>query len=399
MKQDLESAKKLGQGRDAVRQHNLSTVVNLVHQLGPISRSKLGQLTGLNRSTISILVEELTNLGMVFESESTSREGLGRPSIQVSASEEVVAIAVHPELEYLAVAAVSLSGQVLQEERVSYAAGTSVQAIVKESARLIERLRESAKPGTRIVGVGVAVPGQVRFGDGVVRLAPHLGWVEVPLAKMLQQETGLPVYLDNDAMVGCNAERMFGAAKNFKDVIYLWGGSGLGGGVVTNGVQLRGATGYGCELGHVRISDSADPDYSGLAGTLEAIVRREDLVSALGLSAVSDEDLEVALLSNRNPAVIEVVHRQLDALGRALANYVNIFNPEVIILGGFLRSLYWFDQERLLQGLTNGSLSASREAVIVRTAELGSFSLMLGSAELAFERLLANPGGIETIPA
>lgn len=399
MKQDLESAKKLGQGRDAVRQHNLSTVVNLVHQLGPISRSKLGQLTGLNRSTISILVEELTNLGMVFESESTSREGLGRPSIQVSASEEVVAIAVHPELEYLAVAAVSLSGQVLQEERVSYAAGTSVQAIAKESARLIERLRESAKPGTRIVGVGVAVPGQVRFGDGVVRLAPHLGWVEVPLAKMLQQETGLPVYLDNDAMVGCNAERMFGAAKNFKDVIYLWGGSGLGGGVVTNGVQLRGATGYGCELGHVRISDSADPDYSGLAGTLEAIVRREDLVSALGLSAVSDEDLEVALLSNRNPAVIEVVHRQLDALGRALANYVNIFNPEVIILGGFLRSLYWFDQERLLQGLTNGSLSASREAVIVRTAELGSFSLMLGSAELAFERLLANPGGIETIPA
>jgi len=162
---------------------------------------------------------------------------------------------------------------------------------------------------------------------------------------------------------------------------------------------LRGATGYGCELGHVRISDSADPDYSGLAGTLEAIVRREDLVSALGLSAVSDEDLEVALLSNRNPAVIEVVHRQLDALSRALANYVNIFNPEVIILGGFLRSLYWFDQERLLQGLTNGSLSASREAVIVRTAELGSFSLMLGSAELAFERLLANPGGIETIPA
>lgn len=399
MKQDFESAKKLGQGRDAVRQHNLSTVVSLVHQLGPISRSKLGQLTGLNRSTISILVEELTNLGMVFESESTSREGLGRPSIQVSASEEVIAIAVHPELEFLAVAAVSLSGQVLQEERVSYAAGTSVQAIVKESARLIERLRESAKPGARIVGVGVAVPGQVRFGDGVVRLAPHLGWVEVPLAKMLQQETGLPVYLDNDAMVGCNAERMFGAAKNFKDVIYLWGGSGLGGGVVTNGVQLRGATGYGCELGHVRISDSDDPDYSGLAGTLEARVRREDLVSALGLSAVSDEDLEVALLSNRNPAVIEVVHRQLDALGRALANYVNIFNPEVIILGGFLRSLYWFDQERLLQGLTNGSLSASREAVIVRTAELGSYSLMLGSAELAFERLLANPGGIETIPA
>lgn len=395
MKQDLNANKKLGQGRDAVRQHNLSTVLGLVHQLGPISRSKLGQLTGLNRSTISILVEELTHLGMVYESESTSREGLGRPSIQVSASDQVVSIAIHPELEFVAVAAVSLAGEIRWQERVTYPAGTSVQSIVKESARLIDQARAALGEGTKIAGVGVAVPGQVRFGDGVVRLAPHLGWVEVPLAKMLQQETGLPVYLDNDAMVGCNAERIFGAARNFNDVIYLWGGSGLGGGVVTNGVQLRGATGYGCELGHVRISDSDQPDYSGLAGTLESIARREDLVSALGLGTVSDEDLEVALLSNRNPAVAEVAQRQIDALARALGNYVNIFNPEVIVLGGFLRSLYWYDQERLLQGLTNGSLSASREAVIVRTAELGSRSLLLGSAELAFENLLASPTSFE----
>lgn len=395
MKQKPQASKKLGQGRDAVRQHNLSTVLGLVHQLGPISRSKLGQLTGLNRSTISILVEELTNLGMVFESESTSREGLGRPSIQVSASDEVVAIALHPELEFVAVAAVSLAGEIRWQERVTYPAGTSVQSIVKESARLIHQARTELGEGTKIAGIGVAVPGQVRFGDGVVRLAPHLGWVEVPLAKMLQQETGLPVYLDNDAMVGCNAERIFGAARNFKDVIYLWGGSGLGGGVVTNGVQLRGATGYGCELGHVRISDSDQPDYSGLAGTLESIARREDLVAALGLGTVSDEDLEVALLSNRNPAVATVAQRQIDALARALGNYVNIFNPEVIVLGGFLRSLYWYDQERLLQGLTNGSLSASREAVIVRTAELGSRSLLLGSAELAFENLLASPSSFE----
>lgn len=397
MKQEPVTSKKLGQGRDAVRQHNLSTVLGLVHQLGPISRSKLGQLTGLNRSTISILVEELTHLGMVYESESTSREGLGRPSIQVSASDEVVAIAIHPELEFVSVAAVSLAGEIRWQERVTYPAGTSVQSIVKESARLISQAREELGEGTKIAGIGVAVPGQVRFGDGVVRLAPHLGWVEVPLAKMLQQETGLPVYLDNDAMVGCNAERIFGAARNFKDVIYLWGGSGLGGGVVTNGVQLRGATGYGCELGHVRISDSDQPDYSGLAGTLESIARREDLVAALGIGTVSDEDLEVALLSNRNPAVAAVAWRQIDALARALGNYVNIFNPEVIVLGGFLRSLYWYDQERLLQGLTNGSLSASREAVIVRTAELGSRSLLLGSAELAFENLLASPSSFEPI--
>ncbi|MFM5967881.1 MAG: ROK family protein, partial [Micrococcales bacterium] len=117
-----------------------------------------------------------------------------------------------------------------------------------------------------------------------------------------------------------------------------------------------------------------------------------DLVAALGLGTVSDEELEVALLANRSDAVAAVAHRQIDALARALGNYVNIFNPEIIVLGGFLRSLFWYDQERLLQGLSNGALSASREAVIVRTAELGSRSLLLGSAELAFEQLLAHPG-------
>jgi predicted NBD/HSP70 family sugar kinase len=389
----LASSKKLGQGRDALRQHNLSTVLGLVHRFGPISRSRLGQLTGLNRSTISTLVEELTALGLVEESMSSAREGLGRPSIQVSASSNVVAMSVHPELEYLAVAAVSLSGKVVLEERVNYAAGTAVGTIVKESARLIQKIRDALGSGVKVVGVGVAVPGQVRLGDGVVRFAPHLGWVEVPLANLLQQEINLPVYLDNDASLGCRSEHLFGAARNFNDVIYLWGGSGLGGGVITNGIQLRGATGYGCELGHVRISDSEQVDYSGIAGTVESLVRREDLVAALKLKNVNDEELQSALLANRTKEVLAVAQRQIDVLAKALANYVNIFNPEVIVLGGFLTALYWLDQERLLQGMTNGSLSASREAVILRTAELGSDSLLLGSAELAFDKLIANPAG------
>jgi predicted NBD/HSP70 family sugar kinase len=143
----------------------------------------------------------------------------------------------------------------------------------------------------------------------------------------------------------------------------------------------------------VRISDSEQVDYSGIAGTVESLVRREDLVAALKLKNVSDEELQSALLANRTTEVLAVAQKQIDVLAKALANYVNIFNPEVIVLGGFLTALYWLDQERLLQGMTNGSLSASREAVILRTAELGSDSLLLGSAELAFDKLIANPAG------
>lgn len=381
----------IGRNREAVRQHNLSAVLRLVHQHGEISRSQITQITGLNRSTISDLVEELANLGLVDENESTTREGIGRPSLLVTGSENVVAFSVHPELDFLAVAAVSLAGKLLLEERVAFQPGTSAQVVVREAARLIQKLKGALGKDLKIVGVGVAIPGQVRLEDGVVRLAPHLGWVEVPFAKMLEQLVNLPVFLDNDASLGCMAERLYGAARNFDDVIYLFGGSGIGGGVVTAGVQLRGSTGYACELGHVRVSDFAGSDYSGLQGTLESLVRREDLVKALKLKTVDDPTLENALLANRSASVKALVEQQIDVLGAALANYVNIFNPQVIVLAGFLSMLFYYDQERMLLALRQGSLAASREGVIVRNAELGKNLLLVAAAELPFSALIQAP--------
>lgn len=385
------SRSALGQNREAVRNHNLSTVLRLVHEYGDITRSQLTHLTGLNRSTISDLVEELAEAGLVVENEAKSTEGIGRPSLVVSASDNVVAFAVHPEIDFLAVAAVTLSGKLLKVERVYYPAGTAAQSVVREAARLIESLAGALPSAARVVGVGVAVPGQVRLEDGVVRLAPHLQWVELPFAKLLEQLVSFPVFIDNDASIGCMAERLYGAARNFEDVVYLFGGSGIGGGVVSGGVQLRGSTGYGGELGHVRISDAHRDDYSGLKGTLESLVRREDLLKALKLDSVDDQELESALLANRTKAVREVAERQIDSLATAIANYVNIFNPQIIVLAGFLSALFWYDQERLLSGIRDGALDASREGLIVRTGELGGNILLIGAAELPFGSLLESP--------
>ena len=383
----------MGRNSEVVRQHNLSAVLRLVHRNQEISRSQLTQITGLNRSTISDLVEELSQLGLVYENQETAKEGVGRPSLVVSATSNLIAFAIHPEYDFIAVAAVSFAGQVLFEERVSCSPGTSPQLVAKEAARLIAKIGPELPSGSKVVGAGVAVPGQVRIEDGVVRLAPHLGWSDVPIAKLLEQELGIPVFIDNDASLGCMAESVFGAARNFSEVIYIYGGSGIGGGVISGGVQLRGSTGYGGELGHVRISSTTNPDYSGIPGTLESLVRREDLEKALKLKSVDDQALETALLANRTAPVRELLEKQIDALASALANYVNIFNPQIVVLAGFLPALYWYDQERLLGGLSQGALPASREGVIVRTGELGPNILIVGAAELPFSALIANPNG------
>lgn len=394
-----QGTKTLGQNRDDVRQHNLSALLRMIHQAGTVSRSQLTTSSGLNRSTISDLVSELGDLGLVYETEA-SATGVGRPSLQVSASDQVVAFAVNTDVDAVTVGVVTLSGDVIAKKRYPTTNQPTAEKAASIAAKLINELRSDLKTGTRIVGVGVAVPGQVRVVDGVIRLAPHLHWIEIPLGPMLSQLTGLPVYVDNDASLGCVAERIYGNAKGFTDVVFLFAGSGgIGGGVVVDGVQLRGAAGYAGELGHVRISDTSVKDYSGLQGTLESLVRRDDLLDVFKLYAATDDELLVEISRTQTAKAVKLIESQIDNLAAALGNFVNIFNPQVIILGGFLAGLFTRDSERLIAGLRSNSLAAANERVIIREGGLGSNLLMIGAALLPFNELTANPSTTRLYPA
>jgi predicted NBD/HSP70 family sugar kinase len=372
----------------------------MIHLHGSVSRSTLTSATGLNRSTISDLVSELEQLGFVTENEAASPSGVGRPSLMVSASNRVVAFAVHPEVDSTVVGVVTLSGKVLKYVRVPMLKSPTAPESVQTAAKAIAEMRTQLDKDQLIAGIGVAIPGQVRVEDNVVRLAPQLGWVEEPFGSMLSQATGLPVFVDNDASIGCMAERNFGAARGFSEVVYLYAGSGgIGGGAIVNGMQLRGASGYGGELGHVRIGGSDDQDYSGLPGTLESLVRRDDLLHAFKMFSATDEELDLEIQTNKTAKAEKILDAQVDALGGGISTYVNIFNPEVIVLAGFLTSLLKYDEERLLRRMKSGSLNASAERVVVRPGELGANLLMIGCAELPFHRLLESPAETNLIPA
>jgi predicted NBD/HSP70 family sugar kinase len=389
----IQASGVLGKNRDVLRQHNLSIVLQMVHYYGTVTRSQLTAQTGLNRSTISDLVSELEQLGFAYETEAASSSGVGRPSLVVSASPNILAFAVHPEVDATTVGVVALSGRVLTSLRVPMSKSPTATESVQTAAKAIEQLRAQLDLSQKIVGVGVAIPGQVRVSDNVVRLAPQMGWVEQPFGSMLSQATGLPVFVDNDASLGCMAERNFGVARGYLDVVYLFAGSGgIGGGAIVNGSQLRGASGYGGELGHVRIDGSNSKDYSGLSGTLESLVRRDDLLQVFKMFAASDQELDQEIRSTKSAEAKKILNRQIDSLGAGIASYVNIFNPEVVVLAGFLSSLFHYDSERLIARVKEGSLNASQERVVIRPGELGEDLLMIGAAELPFHQVLDNPG-------
>jgi len=381
-----------GSNNDQVRRHNLSVVLGLAHRTGGLSRAQLTRQTGLNRSTIAALVAELVDRQLVVEEEPDSSGQVGRPSPMVRPNPRAVALAINPEVDAITIGVVGLGSTVLKRVRYPTSHSTSAKEAVAICAAVIEGMRSELDSGYRTVGIGVAVPGVVREQDGLVRLAPHLGWVDEPLAQMLTDATGYPVVAANDASLGALAESTFGAGRDVTDLIYLNGGaSGIGGGVIVGGVSLAGIAGYAGEFGHTLVNSAGMICSCGARGCLETEVARAPLLKLVGLTDADNDELELALIASRSPAVLAEVERQLDFLAVALRNAINVFNPQLVVLGGFLGSLYAVAPAYLDQKLAHQLLDATREGVTISRTQLGSDLLMIGAAELVFECILSDP--------
>ena len=375
---------------EVTRRHNLSTVLTLLHR-GAQPRSQLTAHTGLNRSTIAALIGELSERGLVYESEPDPTRQVGRPSPMARADPRNVAIAINPEVDAITVGIVGLDGQVIARSRHESPSAPTVDEFVSLSASIIGRLRAEYEAAGRVVGIGVAVPGLVHVEQGIVRWAPHLNWRDEPVSTRLADATGLPVALGNDASVGALAEHIYGVGRGISNLIYLNGGaSGIGGGVIAGGVPLTGRSGYAGEFGHVRVGSYVEGAARD-AGSLESEVSRADLLRALGLGSADADTLDERLLESTDPTVAALIRRQLTSLSTALRNAVNVLNPEVVVLGGFLASIFRAAPEFLIERVAAQAIEASFEGVSITTAELGSDLLMIGAAEIAFAPLLADP--------
>ncbi|WP_150307066.1 ROK family protein [Planctomonas psychrotolerans] len=388
-----------GGAGDSARRSNLATVLSLVHHDGPHSRAELTRATGLNRSTIATLATQLAELGLAYEAAPMGSNAIGRPSPTVHADASTAAIAINPEIDAITVGLVGLGGGMLHRVRHETPAIPSAREVVDISAAIVHDIR--SRPGApRIVGVGVAVPGLTRAEDGMVTYAPHLEWNDEPIAQLLREATGFPVRAANDASLGANAEKVFGAGRGADNILYLNGGaSGIGGGVISGGALLTGAAGYAGELGHTLVSSGGALCHCGANGCLETEVSRAPLLDALGLAPGESERLEdelgAAYASDAPPAALaRVVDAQVGFLGIALRNAVNLLNPGVIVLGGFLGLLHAVAPVALDRAMRGQAMRGPRDDVRIERARLGRDILMVGAAELAFADILANPRAV-----
>lgn len=382
-------------GVEGVRRANLGEVLRLVHQDGPRSRAVITAETGLNRSTVADLVAGLVASGLVGEQNPDPTRRVGRPSPVVTANPDVIAIGVNPEVDAIEIGAISLGGSGVRERiRVELDSVPSAGDAVATVVRVVKQWQQEALKECRLVGIGVAVPGLVRASDGVVRLAPHLDWHDEDVASLLADALGVPVAVDNDASLGARAEWLFGAARDHHDVVYLNGGaSGIGGGLILDGRQIGGAGGYAGEWGQTRPGIAAGSDRVTDDGALEDEVNRALLIQAAGLGTADDAALAQAVASSDNKVLIAEVQRQRRILAATLGNAVNVLNPSIVVLGGFLAVLREHDGAAFDAEVHARALAASAEHTTIQAAGLGRDRLLIGAAEAAFAPLFADPLG------
>jgi predicted NBD/HSP70 family sugar kinase len=246
------------------------------------------------------------------------------------------------------------------------------------------------------VGIGVAMVGVVRRDDGLVASAPNLGWTEVPLGERLASalRTRAPVVVANEADLGALAEHRRGAAVGARHVLYVSGEVGVGGGVIVDGRPLTGVAGYGGEIGHFPVNPSGIACHCGAVGCWETEVGERALLRVAGRPIDGGSSAVDAVLADA-AAGAPTALAALDSVGRwlgtGLAGFVNVFNPELVVLGGLFGRIQPFVAETLDRELARRAMAAPRRLVRIAPASLGVDAPLLGAAELALEPLLADP--------
>jgi glucokinase len=296
-------------------------------------------------------------------------------------------------------AVVRIQGEVIETRSFPLGQEQTREYIIARLLNAICEIRKSvAAIGINPICIGTAAKGFIDHNSGIV-LGPDQGikeWKNVPLAKIIYQESGLPTYVGNDANMMTIAEHRFGTAKGFNNIIFVALRTGIGGGIIINGKLYRGVNNAGGEVGQMIINFNNGVSDKGIRGSYEyfasasAVVRRyhEEMLSAKLPDNNPVSCREIFELSySDSPVALKVVEENASLVGIGLANLISIFAPEIIVLGGGMSEASDNYLGMIRKSAFDNSLENCRSEVRIERAKLGSIASLLGSAYYSMTRL------------
>jgi len=311
--------------KELIREINASLVLAEL-RLGLVSRTELAKRTGLSLPTVSEIVADLLNAGVVEEREVGSSGGGRRPVLLGLKADAGYVIGIKVTETRVIAVLTDLSAQIV-ERATETVTGGDVGTVVRAVAKVVRRLGKSRQ----VYGVGVGLAGVIDRASGVVRHATYADWHDVDLADVLAKRIGLPVVVDNDVNTLVANEQWFGAGRGVSDVAVVSIGRGVGLGMVLDGRLYRGAGGGAGEFGHTKVVADGPLCACGGRGCLETVIGEPAI-----LRRTKTQDIEQAAKKARagDLEIAKVFDDVGRVLGTAVGNLVNLLNPKLIVLAG-----------------------------------------------------------------
>lgn len=333
-----------------IKTNNRSLVLSLLNTMGQVSRADLSRASGLTKTSITNIINELTQEGLICET-STSDTSSGRKPLLLNLIEtSVYAIGVVIGRNYIYANMVNLKGEILKESKINLDLSENEKSIAAITFQVIDTVIANAGVDkNKILGIGVASIGPLDLENGIIVDPPNFrGLKSIPIVKLIREKYELKTFIENDINACAIAEKLFGNAKNASNFIFVGVGNGVGAGIYYDNMLFRGKNGFAGEIGHTTIDIHGEKCPCGNMGCLElyasipSILRQVDTSLRFGAESTLANKKHITWSDVVDAAKagdamsIKVIDRVAYYLAVGLVNLVNLYDPEVIYIGNEL---------------------------------------------------------------
>lgn len=388
--------KTLTGNQQLVKQINKTLVLETILHEAPISRADISQKVGLNKGTVSSLVNELLEDQLIYESGPGQSSGGRRPVILLFNDKAGFSIGIDLGVNYILGVLTDLRGNIIVEVNKKLTV-RSYEVVIEILQSVISDLINAAPQSHYgIVGIGIGVPGLVN-NHGEVLVAPNLGWKNINLREEIENCFDIPVLIENEANAGAYGEKLYGAGKENDNILYISAGIGIGVGIILNGKLFYGMNGFSGEAGHMIVQVNGKDCTCGSSGCWELYASEKALLEEarkLKLTDITEETLSIELLlelaNSGNEDIINLFHSIGMYLGVGINNIINIFNPEQVIIGNRLAMAKDWLEKSIEKFIKNHTMKYHQKDLIISFSKHAYYSAAIGVSAQMIDQFLNN---------
>lgn len=373
--------------RDLIKAMNRNLLLNIIRREGRISRKQLTEISGLSVGAVSGITTELLENSWILEvGEGDFTGGRRQTLIKLNAK---VGYAIGLKLmEKRIVAAVSnFEGQVIYYREFDNQHTHNVDTLIETISAIIDQtLTESQVPLDKTFGIGIGLAGVIYSQTGIVHYSPFFGWRDVPISKLVEQSTNLPVFIENDVNTLTLTEQLFGAGRQCNNFVVVTIGRGIGMGIVINGQLYHGAKGGAGELGHTMIAQISKASDEKQYASLEYMAADPAILNSH--STIEDVTQEAQA---GNQALQKKLQQSGEILGIGLANVINILSPELVIVSGEGVEAGDYRIQPMLDSMKKHTFQGLLDNVDVVVIPTDDQEWARGAANLVISKVFASP--------